>query len=595
MSEKDIRSGVLPEQERHEVLTRGILPRSARGAVRQERPVVVFVAGQPGAGKTSLARLLHAVLDRRGGAVRVGRDLYKHDHPRYAAFLAEDVRTAGVRVRPETAGWQEGVEEHVRRCRFDAVVETALADPAQFRTAAAAYRAAGFRREVVALAVAEAVSQSALLDRFLGEALEEGFGGRYVGWGNHDACVTGMLRSLAVIEEELLAERVTVVRRDLTELYSNELADDGRRWLRRPAGARVTLLERARWWSARETEVFRRELAVTDRRLHRELDDADRRLAVVRDSERAAALAEPVRRIAQPKTEPPGVDYHRLSHDEHQWVFDTLILPGLGPVTRQERPLAVYVVGPPGAGKTAAAHLVLRSLPGAVRLASDAFKAAHPDYLTLLQEDPRGAGAAIRADYRAWQKEAADHVRAQRGHMVCEVADARGLCARIEEDHAAGYRVEVVVLAVRPADSRQGTAQRYATALQDGLPARFTTAAGHDRCDEGLAEAVTALEEHPALRSLLVLSRDGHTLWRQTAPRPRRASWAFTAERHRPYTEDEARRFTARHRRLLLALPQHRRELEDIAALARPLMPSSVAPRAVSRGAAQAVALPLPA
>ncbi|MGY1440121.1 hypothetical protein [Streptomyces reniochalinae] len=83
----------------------------------------------------------------------------------------------------------------------------------------------------------------------------------------------------------------------------------------------------------------------------------------------------------------------------------------------------------------------------------------------------------------------------------------------------------MVVPAVRRADSRQGTAQRYTTALLNGLPARFTTAVGAcDRCDEGTAETVTALEAHPALRALPVISRDGRTLERQTTPRPRRAS-----------------------------------------------------------------------
>lgn len=196
MRVKTVDLGGLPDHERHGVLTRRILPEWTAGAVRQQQPVVVFVAGQPGSGKTQLARLLQTVLNRRGGAVRIGRDLYKPAHPWYAGYLAEDVRTAGVRVRPETSSWQEAVEEYVRRCHFDAVIETALADPAPFRTAAAAYRAAGFRREVVALAVAEAVSQHALLDRFLGEVLDDE-GGRYVGWGNHDVCATGLLRTLA--------------------------------------------------------------------------------------------------------------------------------------------------------------------------------------------------------------------------------------------------------------------------------------------------------------------------------------------------------------------------------------------------------------
>ncbi|MGY1433531.1 zeta toxin family protein [Streptomyces reniochalinae] len=81
---------------------------------------------------------------------------------------------------------------------------------------------------------------------------------------------------------------------------------------------------------------------------------------------------------------------------------------------------------PAGAGKTAVADLVQHSLPAATRPSSHAFKAAHPDYLTLLPEDPHEAGAAVRTGYRARQKTAEDHVRAQRGHKVCEAADAPG-------------------------------------------------------------------------------------------------------------------------------------------------------------------------
>jgi cold shock CspA family protein len=54
----------------------------------------------------------------------------------------------------------------------------------------------------------------------------------------------------------------------------------------------------------------------------------------------AHALAEPVRRIAQPLTVPPGIDYHRLSADEHNFIFDELIVPTyLSNITPQEAPV----------------------------------------------------------------------------------------------------------------------------------------------------------------------------------------------------------------------------------------------------------------
>ncbi|WTT06239.1 zeta toxin family protein [Streptomyces sp. NBC_00090] len=45
----------------------------------------MVVSGPSGAGKTEAGDLVQAALDRRGGAVRVGRDLYKPVHHHYPA------------------------------------------------------------------------------------------------------------------------------------------------------------------------------------------------------------------------------------------------------------------------------------------------------------------------------------------------------------------------------------------------------------------------------------------------------------------------------------------------------------------------------
>lgn len=577
-------SAALSEEERLEVLNRAILPAATRRAVRQQRPVVIVVAGQPGAGKTTLADLIATVLDRRGGAVRVGRDLYKPLHRHYAGALAADVRTAGALVRPDTARWQAAVEAHIRGAGFDAVVESALADPDDFRASSLAYRAAGHRIEVVAVASAEALSQLGIVDRFLTGAATGG--GRYVSWDNHDTCAKGLLATLAVIEAEQLADRVAVVRRDGTVLYTNELTPEGS-WLRGPAAERAVRRERARPWTAPETASFRRDLARTDRRVHTELADEDRRLAVLRDNERAAAWSEPVRRTAQPLAVPPGVAYHRLSADEHRWIFDELIAPAvLSNVTPRQEPRAVYVVGQPGAGKLLAARMVRRAMrTGTTRLVGDDFKASHPDYFHLLRDDPRSAGEAIRHDYRAWFSQAEEYVRRRRGDVLIEAAPGS-----VEEflDSALpfaadGYPVELVVLAVRAADSRLATALRYARALQAGGTGRFTTRSGHDTCFGALADIVAVAERHPQIAAITVIRRDGQALLRHEAGGSGRAAWALAAERLRPYTEQEATAFLQLHHALRRALPRHRGELDDIAALARPLMPPQLQPARIGR------------
>ncbi|MFH8411273.1 zeta toxin family protein [Streptomyces sp. NPDC018019] len=261
-------------------------------------------------------------------------------------------------------------------------------------------------------------------------------------------------------------------------------------------------------------------------------------------------------------------------------------------------------MGQPGAGKTAAATVVQHALRGRcpVRLSGDDFKAMHPDYHQLLQDSPRGAGAAIRADYRAWMAEAEAYVRRRRGDLVIEMAPGSPedfLRSAIPAEQA-GYRVEVVLLGVRAADSRQGTAHRYAQAVQHGLPGRFTTRHGHDRCYTALAGVARIAEQHPAVASVLVLRRDHTAVYRtertpsRASAGPGRAAAALSAERQRPYTAREAAGFLAAHRTLRAALPQYRNELAGILALARPLMPLHLQPPRLPPPAGP-VRLPLPA
>ncbi|MFJ6772104.1 zeta toxin family protein [Kitasatospora sp. NPDC091257] len=580
MREGETMAEGLSDREWADVLERVIVPAGISGAVPQEHPVVLLVAGPPGSGKSTLGDLLLPVLGLRGGAVRVGADLYKATHRDYERLLAQDVRTAGAGVRADTRRWQAAVEERVREGRFDALVETALADADEVRAQAVAYRAAGYRVEVVALACAEAWSQLGVLARYTEQALATG-AGRYVSWETHDACAAALVTTLRVVEEEMLADRVTVVRRDLVPLYGNELVDGA--WARTPGAARAVEAERARWWDAAESAGFQRELSRAERALVHAEDriPADRVLAVARDARRAAALSEPVRRIAQALRRPPGVDFHRLSAAEHREIFDLDIVPMLlGGAVARERPVAVFVVGQPGAGKSAAALMVKRAMrPGAVLLVGDDLKMMHPDYFDLLRCEARDAGAAIRADYKAWFAMAQAYVRERRGDIVIETApgSAREVLAGAEAFHRSEYRVQVLVLAVRAADSRQGTAGRYADAQRHGIPARFTTAAGHNRCFDAVAAVVEQAAASGVVDDLVVMGRDGRALWRRGRSFGT-SEWALHSERTRPYTEAEARRFLTVQAQVRRALPQHRAEVEEIAALARPLLPERLRP-----------------
>lgn len=128
------------------------------------------------------------------------------------------------------------------------------------------------------------------------------------------------------------------------------------------------------------------------------------------------------------------------------------------------------------------------------------------------------------------------------------------------------------------------------------MPARFTTAAGHDLHYAVLPEAVALAERLSAVDEVLVMRCDAHPLYRNH--RTSRSQWvrcpaaasALVAGQTRPYTPGEAARFWSVQRRLHRAMPQYRDDLVAIAALACPLMPTQQL-----HPTAPAAALPVPA
>ncbi|MFE2556553.1 zeta toxin family protein [Streptomyces sp. NPDC059352] len=518
------------------------------------QPVVVFVIGQPAGATAELADLVHAAFTGRGGAERIR----SRPGPHLPHHQGAD------QVRPP-----------------DLVVEAPLTAPAQARTAVAQYRDAGYRVEVAVLATSEAWIHLQALSEFLDRADADT---EPMSWTDDTGQAQNLLEVLAVLEAERAVDRITVLRGDHTVLYDNELV--GGAWRRRTAADRAVMYERARPWSAKETAVFRRDLVLAERRLHLAPLEEKQRLAVQRYGERAAALAEPVRRIAQATDRLPGVNYHRLSQAEHQWIFDELIAPSyLSGIIPREIPRVVFLLAQPGAGKSTAARMILRSMrPGTTHLVGDDMKISHPDYLNLLTGEPRHAGAAVRADYRGWMHQAEAYVRARRGDLLVEIAPADGeeFLESALPFHEAGYPIEVIALAVRAADSRQSTALRYARAQQLGLPARFTAATGHNICFAAVPEVAATAAAHPAVAAVTTIRRDGTALFRSEG-HDMRAVRALTAEQERPYTEQEAHQFLSLHRALRKALPRYRRELEEIAALAWPLMPPRMRPAPLGR------------
>ncbi|KAI4596400.1 hypothetical protein KJ359_005530 [Pestalotiopsis sp. 9143b] len=220
-----------------------------------------------------------------------------------------------------------------------------------------------------------------------------------------------------------------------------------------------------------------------------------------------------------------------LSDDESHRIFQEQIIPAeLGHLQHSSNdhkdrpPLAVFVIGQTGAGKTRTAPAIKEVMQARrgepSHLIADTFKTFHPAYSELISsETPDLASPATGTDARRWLAMAISHVIESRADVLVESA------CRHPEDfaelgralHAGRYRVEVVVLAVPAALSRLGVLTRYHERLPEagsrGLPIRLTPRKVHDDSYAGLVDAARFVDESGAVDQVVVVRRGNQVVY----------------------------------------------------------------------------------
>ena len=288
-----------------------------------------------------------------------------------------------------------------------------------------------------------------------------------------------------------------------------------------------------------------------------------------------------------------------LTPEAHARILQTQILPAelypfLPPSPPQHQPLAVFVLGQTGAGKTRLAprlHAALtRSLSGEqqqqqqqqqqqpvqpVHLIADTYKRYHPHYGACLARAPQQASALAGPAAAEWLRGVCERAAAAGASVLVEAAcrrrgDVERLVRVFSSDDSSNdnsssssssssatgayryrYRVRVVVLAVPAALSRLGIAVRYHAGLPEagsrGLPARLTPRRVHDESFAGLAEAVRWVDGGGGqVERVVVVRRSGQVVYANERAedgawkgRAGAAAEALEAERARPLSAEE--------------------------------------------------------
>ncbi|KGE10491.1 toxin [Burkholderia gladioli] len=213
------------------------------GSREQAAPTAILLGGQPGAGKTALARQAMAELGARGGAVLIDADRMRENLPQYSQLLRQNPQHAADLTHVEAGRWSGRLTSAASEARRNLVIDGTMRNPESLRNLARRLNERGYTLEVRGVAMPGDVSLTRAQMRTEREIATTGVG-RVVNPQQHDQAYAGMVETVALLEREKAVNRIRIVDRHHREIYRNELHQGD--WREPPAAADAITRERGR-------------------------------------------------------------------------------------------------------------------------------------------------------------------------------------------------------------------------------------------------------------------------------------------------------------------------------------------------------------
>lgn len=220
---------------------------------RAENPTVVFLGGQPGAGKSSSLKQAEHELLQQGPTIVIEGDSYRPYHPQYAMLQVTEPLASAFYTGDDAGKWTSKAIAEAKERGLSVVLETTFRQPEVVAKTMAEFRDAGYEVDARALAVSERQSWQNVHTRFE-NMIAAGQQARFTLREAHDAAATGMVVTLGEIERQNLADRVSIYKFGGDKIYENKLVNGA--WERAPEAANVVVQERQRPLTVEESARF---------------------------------------------------------------------------------------------------------------------------------------------------------------------------------------------------------------------------------------------------------------------------------------------------------------------------------------------------
>lgn len=219
----------------------------------QAQPRAILIGGQPGAGKSELAMRSAREMADTGGAVIIDADRMRAAHPLYQQLAREDPKNAADRTQVEAGQWATRLTIASAEERRNLVVDGTMRNPDNIRDLAIRLRENGYTVEARVMAVDPETSMTRARLRFEEQAASGG-PARFVNREQHDAAYAALPRTVAMLEQEKLVDRITVYDGRQRPVYDNRLIQGA--WKEAPDAVQKLTTERDRPYTPAETRAY---------------------------------------------------------------------------------------------------------------------------------------------------------------------------------------------------------------------------------------------------------------------------------------------------------------------------------------------------
>jgi hypothetical protein len=192
-----VKSFRLSSEESQRIFQASIVPTEFPEIITQESPTVVFIGGQPGAGKTGLQAAVES-LNNLPSLIKINGDDFRPYHPDSKLLMLEDDTRAAFYTDVDVGKWVEMAIEYVKGGRPNALIEGTLRNPGVTISSAESFLDCGYKAEMHVIAAHEFHSKLRIFNRYLFQREVQGYG-RYTLMDAHDASYNVLVESLMTL------------------------------------------------------------------------------------------------------------------------------------------------------------------------------------------------------------------------------------------------------------------------------------------------------------------------------------------------------------------------------------------------------------